>query len=175
MEASKKPVEVKNTTKSTMWAVHAFYAWLGEHNEQCADNQCPAEILCMDDMSLLCHWLCIFVKELRRENGEPYTPRSISMLLCGLQRFINSKKLPSELMMKLIDSSHRSFKELHNVIEHCYRELHEQGIGATQKQADVTSREEEQALWLRGAPGTHSPLALLNSVFYYNGLHFILR
>ena len=36
----------------------------------------------------LCHWLCVFVKEARRVDGKPYTPRSLSQLLSGIQRFI---------------------------------------------------------------------------------------
>jgi len=59
-------------------------------------KKCTAEVLCVEDTTLLCHCLCIFVKEARREDGEEYTPRSISMLLSGPQRFINSKQEPHE-------------------------------------------------------------------------------
>ena len=159
-EASKKPVQVKNTERSTMWAVRAFCSWVEEHNE-CSDEKCPIELLCMDDLGLLSKWLCVFVKEARRDNGEPYTPRSISMLLSGLQRFINSKREASEPLLNLIDPRNPPFRELHNVVEHRYRELHEQGVGAVRKQADIISREEEAALWQSGALGTHSPLVLL--------------
>ena len=38
VEAAKKPVEVKNTTKSMMWVVHAFYSWREEHNK-CSEEQ----------------------------------------------------------------------------------------------------------------------------------------
>lgn len=96
------------------------------------------------------------------------------MLLCGLRCFINSKKPPSEPVVKLVDPTHATFKELHNVLERCYKELNEQGVGAVRKQAEVISVEEEQLLWDSGMLGTHSPLALLNAVFYYNGLNFIL-
>ena len=54
------------------------------------------------------------------------------------------KKMPCELAVKLVDSTHATFKELHNVLERCYRELHEQGVAAVQKQAEVISVEEEQ-------------------------------
>ena len=86
-----------------MWAVCAFYSWLEEHNER-SDEKCLPEVLCVEDKALLCHRLCIFVKEARREDGEEYTPRSISMLLYGLQRFINSKQEPHEPLVKLVDS-----------------------------------------------------------------------
>ena len=152
VESSKKPLEVKNTQKSTMWAVRAFYSWLEEHNDR-SEEKCPSEVLCMEDKALLCHWLCIFVKEARRENGEEYTPRSVSMLLSGLQRFINSKQEPHEPLVKLADPTNSAFRELHNVVEHRYRELHEKGIGATRKQADIVSKGEEQGLWESGTQG----------------------
>ena len=63
----------------------------------------------------------------------------------------------------------------HNVVERRYRVLHEKGIGATWKQAEIVSKEEEQTLWESGTLGAHSPLALLNSAFFYNGLYFVLR
>ena len=47
--------------------------------------------------------------------------------------------------MKLVDPTNPTFRELHNVVEQHYRELHEKRIGATIKQAKVVSREDEQA------------------------------
>ena len=77
--------------------------------------------------------------------------------------------------MKLADPTNLAFRELHNVVECRYREFHEKGIGVTRKQAEIVSKEEEQGLWESGTLGAHSPLALLNSVFFYNGLYFVLR
>ena len=54
----------------------------------------------------------------------------ISMLLCGLQRFINLKQQPSKSLVKLEDPTNATFKALHNVVECRYRELHEQRVGA---------------------------------------------
>ena len=51
-------------------------------------------------MAELCHWLCVFVKEVRRDDGKPYTPRSFSQLLSGIQRFINSKRAPTQPLLK---------------------------------------------------------------------------
>ena len=96
VEACKKPVVVKNTEKSSLWAVGVFSSWVEERNEH-NQEKCPMEVLCMGpgDDKLLCYWLCAFVKEARRADGQRYTPRSIQMLLSGLQRFINSRKEPS--------------------------------------------------------------------------------
>ena len=45
---ARKLLKVKNTQKSTMWAVRAFYSWLEEHND-CSEEKCPSEVLCMED------------------------------------------------------------------------------------------------------------------------------
>ena len=103
---SKEKIEAKNTSRSTMWAVCAFNSWVSEHNERVErpEDKCPYDVvLCTDDMKHLCDWLCVFMKEARRENREAYTPRSISMLLSGLQRWHNSKLEPHETPVKLVD------------------------------------------------------------------------
>ena len=42
VDASKKPIVVKNTEKATAWAVGVFMSWIEERNEE----QCPMEVLC---------------------------------------------------------------------------------------------------------------------------------
>ena len=73
------------------------------------------------------------------------------MLLSGLQQFINSKQEPHEPLMKLTNPTNPDFRELHNVVERRCRALHEKGIGATRKQPEIISKEEEQALWESGS------------------------
>ena len=48
------------------------------------ESECPCDILMTEDEEVLCHWLCIFVMEVRKESGDPYTPRSIVQLMSGL-------------------------------------------------------------------------------------------
>ena len=47
-------------------------------------------------------------------------------------------------------------------------------MGAS-KSAAVICFEKEQKLWETGVLSTETPLSLFNTVFYYNGLNFILR
>ena len=58
------------------------------------DDLCSDQITCTDDTHSLCHWLCIFCNEARKEDGHPYTPRSITQLLVGIQQHIQDQKLP---------------------------------------------------------------------------------
>ena len=49
------------------------------------------------------------------------------------------------------------------------------GIGIAIKHASVISKEEEATLWHSGILSLDNPEGLLNAVFYYNGIHFVLR
>ena len=44
VDASKKPIVVKNTEKATTWAVGVFMSWIEERNER-NEEQCPFELL----------------------------------------------------------------------------------------------------------------------------------
>ena len=65
-EEIEKPVVPKNTQKTTDWTVGVCKQWL-EHHNAVAEKKCPTEIL--DDLDEnLCHWLCVFVLEIRKDN-----------------------------------------------------------------------------------------------------------
>ena len=85
IENSKKPMVPQNTRKATDWAVAVFKQWIEQHNI-IAENKCPVDIL-KDEPDNLAHWLCVFVNEIRKDDGDFYTPRSITQILGGLQRF----------------------------------------------------------------------------------------
>lgn len=51
---------------------------------------------------------------MRKEDGSKYTPRSISMFMAGLQRYILNEK---NSQVKLIDSGSSTFRQLHHVLE----------------------------------------------------------
>ena len=73
------------------------------------ESECPCDIMMTEDEEVLCHWLCIFIMEVRKESGDPYTPRSIVQLMSGLNRKISSdgsgvNNIPIELL--LIHSSY---------------------------------------------------------------------
>ena len=119
----------------------------------------------------LCHWLCVCMLEIRKDNGEEYTPRSMTQILSGLQRYINSKRQPNN-QVKLCDPSSHQFRELHSVLDRLFRELHCKGIGAVRWQSDIITITEELSLWDSGVLGTHSPSALLNNVFFLQWFEF---
>ena len=169
---AKKGFVPANTKRSTNWAVRTFETWRRQRNAQRPKSICPDDILLQDDTAALCHWLCVFCKEARREDGEPYTPRSITQLLSGIQRHIRETK---QCGITVLDGKNPDFLPLHRLLDTLFRELHAQGVGASRRQSAVLSQEDEERLWASGVVGVEKPESLLNAVFLYNGMFLVLR
>ena len=142
IEGAKKRVVPKNTEKLTNWAVRLFDSWSQQRNACCGDKV-PESILLSDNHEDLCHWLCVSINELRKEDGSEYTPRSISQYIAGIQRYItNQKGVP----FKLVDPTNRVFQPLHQALDNQYCELHANGVGTRRKQAEIITLDEEEQL-----------------------------
>ena len=113
-----------------------------------------------------------FCKEARKEDGELYIPRSISQLLAGIQQYIRRK---TDSGITLLNGKDHVFQPLHRLLDSLFRDLHTQGIGATQRRSSTLSRDDKERLWSMGMLGVKMPEALLNAVFFYNGMFLILR
>ena len=74
-----------------------------------------------------------------------------------------------------LEKSNHAFKKLHNIMENLFQELSKEGVSAETKHAEIVTKDEENLLWSSGVMGMHTPKALLNAVFYYNGKNFCLR
>ena len=160
----------KNTAKNNEWALRNFHAWRVTRNEQHgSDDQCPENVF--DDKSKACDWLCKFVCETRRADGQEYTPRSLYLLLNGLQRCIR-KSNPTEEVDFFRDAA---FKPLKNVCDAVFKRLHAKGVGAEIKATPVMNPDDERKLWTSGVLSLSTPIGLLRAVFFYNGKNFCLR
>jgi hypothetical protein len=164
----------KNTEKSTQWALRCFNEWKTSRIQSTGKGP-PDDIFSSSDISSkeVCKWLCHFFSEVRKADGSKYCPRSLSSLLAGLQRHIENIS-PTDAALR-IQSSEGEFKPLHTLLDNLYKDLHTQGIGTSTVQSEVVSFEEEKQLWESGSIGVDNPESLLNAVFFYNGINFILR
>ena len=170
VQKAQKVVVPGNTQKATQWSLRVFQTWQSQRNEAFPDEQCPEEILLVDDADTLSYWLCYFCKEVRNANGEAYTPRTISQILAELLRYMRQEK---QNPLNIMDA--KVFPSLHRLLDSLFKELHAEGVGAVRKQAEVIGYAEEQQLWESGTLSTDTPVGLFNAVFYYNGLNLILR
>ena len=72
-DSLKKKITLQNTEKATQWAVNIFEDWLLRNEAKEVRD-----------------WLCTFVSEVRKSNGDPYCPRSLVSIMCGLSRYIDT-------------------------------------------------------------------------------------
>lgn len=93
-------------------------------------------------------------------------------MIAGLQRVMRQHKGHS-LSFNIFSDSR--FELFHNVCDHKFRKLHQQGIGTKSKHADALTDEDEAKLWECNVLNLTTPEGLLNCVFFYNGKYLCLR
>ena len=169
MEVAVKGVLPQNTARNNQWAVKNFVLWIKARES--SDEPFPDDLLSSTNVELVCKWLCRFVLETRQESGEPYPPRSIHLLLCGLHWISRSEGAP----FNFLDKADSHFRDLHNTLDTICNNLHTQGIGATKRSAAVIITEDVELLWEKQIMSFENPRQLQNCVFFYVGLHFSLR
>ena len=79
----------KSTLRSTKWAFDIFEQWISARLSS-GHKVPPDDLLCSSDGKVVCEWLCHFFTEVRKADGNPYCPRSLSSILAGLQRHMQS-------------------------------------------------------------------------------------
>lgn len=104
--------------------------------------------------------------EVRRQDGNPYPPRTIHQLLAALQRKMLEDNPDAP---KFLDRHDVRFRMLLRTCDSVYRGLHSEGVGAQVKHAAIFSVEEETTLWETGVLGDSNPTSLQRAVFYYIG------
>ena len=81
-----KGVVPANTKSSNKWAPKNIRAWISDCNTRMSDEAVPVGLLACKDADILCKWMCCFVQEMRKENGENYPPSTLCQLLPAFQR-----------------------------------------------------------------------------------------
>ncbi|XP_014456171.1 zinc finger MYM-type protein 2 isoform X7 [Alligator mississippiensis] len=109
--------------------------------------------------------LAHFVNEIRRPNGENYAPDSIYYLCLGIQEYLCGSNRKDNIF---IDPSYQTFEqELNKILRSWQPSILPDG--------SIFSRVEEDYLWRIKQLGSHSPVALLNTLFYFNTKYFGLK
>ena len=167
---------VKNTVTNNKWAPNNFTHWCTARQEKAPlfeqDKRKPLEVLLTEHHEELCKILSSFVMETRKEDGTEYTPKSIYLMVAGLQRGIRTHKGRSSAINIFSDTRLEAF---HNVCDHKFRTLHQHGIGTKSKHAEALTDEDERKLWETNVLNLSTPQGLLNCVFFYNGKYLCLR
>ena len=128
---------VKNTAVSTKWVVTNFSSWIMMERNLELRKDLDLDVLLTDYASELCQVLCQFVKETRKEKGDEYTPKSLYLLVAGLQQ---SKKGRGSSFNVFSDPQ---FEDFRNVCDHEFRRLHRKGAGTEVKNTNAITVEKE--------------------------------
>ena len=107
------------------------------------------------------------MSETRKSDGTEYTPRSLYLLLAGLQRHL--RKLYPDKEVNLF-SEDPAFKPLRNTCDSIFKRLHSKGIGAETKAVPAFTAENEAKLWETEVLSMDTPKGLLRA-----GKNFCLR
>ena len=159
-----------NTERSTTWAVKIFDDWQKVQNGSFTTDLCPENIFTHEDSSIICHWLCKFISEVRKSTRKEYTPCTLYLILSGLQRHM--RKLRPLDTINLFKDTH--YKPLKNVCDSVFKQLHQKGIGTETKETRVLTKDDEDELWKK-VMDLDSPKGLLRAIFFCNGRIFCLR
>ena len=152
----------ENTKVNTRWALNNFAEWQKDCNERHPEDTCPDGVLLTDDRKVLALWLQRYALSTRKKNGEKYPPKTIYLLLCGLQRHMREVK---EKPFNIFDREDADFKLLFNTCDNYFRELRVDGVGVEARPTEVLTREDEERLWDTGVMSPDTPKGLLNAVF----------
>ncbi len=115
-----------NTRRCNTWALNNFTLWLASLDEEATDD--PNAILLTDDPKALCSYLCRFVMETRKENGEKYPPKTLFLLLSCLLRYMDKKNDA----FNIFDEKDPNFIPLKKVMDCHFKQLHSEGVGTNQ-------------------------------------------
>uniref|UniRef100_A0A803VFG4 Zinc finger MYM-type containing 2 n=1 Tax=Ficedula albicollis TaxID=59894 RepID=A0A803VFG4_FICAL len=157
------------------YGVNAWKHWV---KSRCLDEELPEleelksiksvklkEDLLSHTSAELNYGLTHFVNEIRRPNGENYAPDSIYYLCLGIQEYLYRSNRKDNIF---IDPIYQTFEqELNKILRSWQPSILPDG--------SIFSRVEEDYLWRIKQLGSHSPVALLNTLFYFNTKYFGLK
>ena len=132
------------------------------------------QILFLHEMSgdKLNKYLSFFIKEVNRQDGKPYPPRSLYSIVSGILRLLREDRVNDK---NFLDQKDGRFAYFRKTFDAKMKQLTKEGVGVQKKQAQYLTQEHENELWIKGEFGNSSAQSLLNTVYFYNCKIFGLR
>lgn len=116
---------------------------------------CNVQMACYSSSSKdIAFWLQKYVLSTRKKTGDRYPPKTLYLLLCGLNRYMKQKLQPIDIF----DRGNPDFKLLFNTCDSLFRELREDGVGNDSKPTETLTRDDENKLWSSGVLSASTPL-----------------
>jgi len=167
----KERPDAKNHLKFT-YGVNAWRRWVVGKNAELEKARSQGKYIKPFETDILKlradelnYTLCMFVKEVKKPNGEPYASDSIFYLTLGIQEYLFENGRIDNIFT---DAYYDAFTTaLHEVIKNFKLPTNELGYFVT--------RIEEEHLWEAKQLGAHSPQVLLMTLIYFNVKFFMLK
>ena len=147
-----------NTSKRTKADLSVFRRWCSTVNECRALKDIPEPELNI----ILCH----FFLKVRKGDGTEYEPDTLTGFHRSFDRHLREN---GKLCSILTD---RMFQRSRETLEAKRKELRRAGKGRRPNKALGLTEEEVEKLWATKQLGSHSPVALLRTVWFNNTMHF---
>ena len=140
--------------------------WATERNTRTRQSNIPTDIADLSNDEELQSCLSLFVLEARKKGGSEYPPQTLHHIVCGLVRFLQRTRPVFQ---------DANFSQFRATLDAEMKRLKQAGVGSRAQQVEALSDADEDLLWSKKILGDHSPKALLNTVFFLNGVCFALR
>ncbi|XP_078363476.1 uncharacterized protein KIAA1958-like [Oculina patagonica] len=115
------------------------------------------------------NYLCHFILEIRKTDGEQYEPDSLTSFRNSIERHLSQQ----QYKYSLIES--REFAKHREVLKAKRKELKGNGKGRKPNASNPLSKEDRVELFKRGFLGSHNPQSLQATIWLNNTLHFGMR
>jgi len=156
----------KGTQLRNKWALNVFNEWKLWRN-----INITFDLSKWEEQDLV-QWLPKFIHEVRKKDGTLFPNNSLYSIIAGLQNHINTNNSDKPKVNFFSDVKYRKITES---LDTAMKISSKEGVGIHKKQAQVITLEEETELWEKGQLGSDTPKQIINTLFYYNGLHFAVR
>ena len=147
-----------NTTKTTSKWMRVFNSWAALRGKVC-----PIFLLFPIDLDKFLH---SFYTEVKKTNGDEYEPNSLPSIHAGIGRYLKENNYHVSVIVD------RVFLTSRDVLDSTCKNLREHGKGKRPNKSNSLSESEVNILWECVHLGTHSPMSLINTIWWLVTLHF---
>ncbi|KAF5272148.1 hypothetical protein FQA39_LY01230 [Lamprigera yunnana] len=150
------------------FGVNAWKQWVTTKNEELEKMSHRVKLFKTEILQLtadeLNYSLCLFVKEVRKPNGQEYAPDTIYYLCLGIQQYLFENDRIDNIFC---DSYYEKFTDCLDEVARKFSILYNDSHY-------IVTRVEEEHLWESKQLGAHSPHVLLSTLMFFNTKHFNL-
>lgn len=150
------------------FGVNAWKQWVTTKNAELEKSSNRVKLFKTEILQLtsdeLNYSLCLFVKEVRKPNGQEYAPDTIYYLCLGIQQYLFENGRIDNIFC---DAYYEKFTD-------CLDEVAKKFSVLYNDSHYIVTRVEEEHLWESKQLGAHSPHVLLSTLMFFNTKHFNL-